>query len=87
GEINTWAKYFEDLLRIFEITPEKFFEGIESQVVINNHNDCTYSGDSNIEHQHLENQDIYEKLLEQYEQRINDKDEQIALLKSLLEKK
>ncbi|MCL2597663.1 MAG: helix-turn-helix domain-containing protein [Paludibacter sp.] len=87
GETNTWAKYFEDLLRIFEISPEKFFEGIESKVVINNHNDCTYSGNSNVEHQHLENQDIYERLIEQYEKLLATKDEQIEFMKNMLEKK
>jgi transcriptional regulator with XRE-family HTH domain len=81
GETNSWAKYFEDLLHIFEITPEKFFEGIETKVVINNHNECTYSGNSNVEHQHSENQELYEKLMEQYEKRQKDKDEQITLLK------
>jgi len=87
GETNTWAKYFEELLNIFEITPEKFFEGIESNVVINNHNDCTYSGDSNVEHQYPANQELYEKLIAQYEKLLSAKDEQISLLKELLEKK
>jgi len=89
GETSTWAKYFEDLLQIFEITPEKFFEGIETKVVINNHNDCTYSGNSNIDCtysenpnvEHPANQELYEKLMEQYEERQKDKDQQIASLK------
>jgi len=84
-----WAKYFEDLLHIFEITSEKFFEGIETKVVINNHNDCTYSGNSNIDCtysenpnvEHPANQELYEKLMEQYEERQKDKDQQIASLK------
>jgi len=93
GETNTWAKYFEELLTIFQITPEKFFEGIETKVVINNHNDCTYSGNQivadnqNIEHQYIDDKNIYDKLIEQYEQRIKDKEEQIALLKKMLEMK
>jgi transcriptional regulator with XRE-family HTH domain len=86
GEANTWGKYFKDLLRIFEITPEKFFEGIESNVVINNHNDCTYSGDSNIEHQHMSNSEVFERLIEQYEKRLKDKDEEICFLRSQLAK-
>jgi transcriptional regulator with XRE-family HTH domain len=87
GETNTWAKYFEELLAIFKITPEKFFEGIETKVMISTHNDCTYSDNQNIECQYSNNKDIYEKLMDQYEQRIKDKDEQIALLKNLLEKR
>ena len=87
GETNSWAQHLEKLLNIFEVTPEKFFEGIETNVVINNHNDCTYSGNSNVEHQHSAgNQELYEKLMEQYEERLKDKDEQIALLKSMLGK-
>ena len=85
GETNSWAQYFEKLLTIFEITPEKFFEGMETNVVINNHNDCTYSENSSVvEHQHAANQELYEKLMAQYEERLKDKDEQIALLKSML---
>ena len=83
---NTWGKYLKELCNIFEITPEKFFEGIETNVVINNHNECTYTGNSNVEHQ-TTNQEVYEKLIEQYEKRLKDKDEQIALLKSMLKKK
>lgn len=83
GETNTWAKYFEELLNIFKITPEKFFEGIK----INNHNNCIYSANQNIEHQYLNEIEIYKKLIEQYELRIKDKDEQIVLLKSYLENK
>ena len=88
GETNSWAQHLEKLLNIFEVTPEKFFEGIETNVVINNHNDCTYSENANVvEHQHSAgNQELYEKLMEQYEERLKDKDEQIALLKSMLGK-
>ena len=80
GGTYTWAKYFEELLTIFKITPEKFFEGIETKVVINNHNECTYSGNHNVEHQHYDNIDIYEKL-------IAAKDEQIALLRKMSKEK
>ncbi|MDR0829666.1 MAG: helix-turn-helix transcriptional regulator [Prevotellaceae bacterium] len=86
GETSNWYKYFENMLTIFQITPEKFFEGIDTKVVINNHNDCTYSGNENVEHQST-NQELYEKLAEQYEQRIKDKDREINFLRSLLEKK
>jgi transcriptional regulator with XRE-family HTH domain len=79
GETYSWAKYFEELLKIFEITPEKFFEGIGSNVVINNHQ-CPYSGNANVEHLHADSKVAYEKLLQA-------KDEQIALLTRLLEMK
>ena len=38
GKTNSWAKYLEELLSIFEITPDKFFEDIGTSVVINNSN-------------------------------------------------
>ena len=59
---SSWAKYFEELLTIFEITPEKFFEGIESNVVINN-NQRSYSGNANVENLYADNKELYEKLL------------------------
>jgi len=87
GETNSWAKYFEDLLNIFEITPEKFFEGIGGNIVINN-KECPYGGNSiSVQYLHAEKREVYEKLIEQYEKRLQDKDEQIALLKGLLERK
>ncbi|MDR1347809.1 MAG: helix-turn-helix domain-containing protein [Prevotellaceae bacterium] len=80
GRTYSWAKYLEELLNVFEITPEKFFEDIGSNIVINNNN-CPYGGNSvNVQYLHAENREIYEKLLAA-------KDEQIALLKEMLEKK
>jgi len=37
-----------------------------------------------MEQQRAANQELYEKLMTQYEEHLKDKDEQIALLKSLL---
>ena len=79
GETNTWAKYFENLLKIFEITPEKFFEDIGNDTVINNHQ-CPYGGNGNVEHLYADSKEVYEKLLAA-------KDEQITLLMRLLEMK
>ena len=79
GKTYSWAKYLEELLNVFETTPEKFFEDIGSNIVINNNN-CPYGGNGNVENMYAENREIYEKLLAA-------KDEQIALLKEMLEKK
>ena len=79
GKTYAWAKYLEELLKIFEITPDKFFEDIGNNITINNSN-CPFGGNANIENIHTENRDVYEKF-------IASKDEQIALLKDLLEKK
>ena len=80
GKTYSWAKNLEELLNVFEMTPDKFFEDIGSSVVINN-NSCPYGGNSiNVQYLQTENREIYEKLLAA-------KDEQIALLKEILEKK
>jgi transcriptional regulator with XRE-family HTH domain len=80
GKTYSWAKHLEELLTIFEINAEKFFEDIGSNVVINN-KDCPYGGNNsfNVQNLYAENREVYEKLLAA-------KDEQIALLKNLLEK-
>ena len=79
GKTYSWAKYLEELLNVFEITPDKFFEDIGSSVVINNNN-CLYGGNANIENLYAANHEVYEKLLAA-------KDEQIALLKKMMERK
>jgi transcriptional regulator with XRE-family HTH domain len=80
GKTYSWAKHLEELLSIFEITPEKFFEDIGSDVIINNDH-CPYGGNNsfNVQNLYAENREVYDKLLAA-------KDEQIALLKNLLEK-
>ncbi|MCU7614978.1 helix-turn-helix domain-containing protein [Chryseobacterium sp. GMJ5] len=54
----------------------------EGMTVIN-HNNGEYSNNAG----YIVNQYLSEKVVEQYEERLKDKDEQIALLKSLLDKK
>jgi hypothetical protein len=56
-----------------------FGEG-ESDKVGNNSN-CPYGGNVNLQNLYAENCEVYTKLIEQYEQRLTDKNEQIALLK------
>jgi len=85
GKTYSWAKYLEELLNVFEITPDKFFEDIGASIVINN-KDCPYGGNGTVGNLYAENREAYEKLMEQYEKRLQDKDEQIALLKSMLGK-
>jgi transcriptional regulator with XRE-family HTH domain len=80
GETYSWAKHLEELLNIFNISPEKFFEDVGSDVIINNNNGSFGGNNVNVQNLHQENREIYEKLLVA-------KDEQIALMKNLLEKK
>ncbi|MDR1561661.1 MAG: helix-turn-helix domain-containing protein [Dysgonamonadaceae bacterium] len=77
GESFSWAKYLNEIISVFETTPKDFFSDI-GQKIINQNN---YEGSFGyvVEHLHQENREVYEKLLAA-------KDEQIALLKNLLEK-
>jgi transcriptional regulator with XRE-family HTH domain len=72
-----WAKYLNELMDILETTPKDFFSDIGKNVV----NQQNYDGAIGyVETLHQENKEVFEKL-------VTSKDEQIALLKSMLEKK
>jgi transcriptional regulator with XRE-family HTH domain len=78
GETYSWAKYLEEILDIFETNPKEFFSDISPK----QYNQTNNLGGVGIIVETLiqDNKEVYEKLLAA-------KDEQIALLKSLLEKK
>ena len=77
GESYAWAKYLEEIMNTLDTTPKDFFNDIGSQIVHQNN----YEGSIGyvVEHLHQENKEVYEKL-------IASKDEQIAFLKSLLDR-
>ena len=77
GETYSWAKYLDELMTILETTPNEFFADIGKKTInqTNNSGSIGY-----VEILHQDNKEVYEKL-------IASKDEQIALLKSLLDKK
>jgi transcriptional regulator with XRE-family HTH domain len=79
GKTYSWAKYLEDLLAVFEISIESFFEGLNASLTIKNKNGSFGSNTLNIEHLHAENKEANEKL-------INTLKEEIAFLRKLLEK-
>jgi transcriptional regulator with XRE-family HTH domain len=77
GQTDSWAKYLEPLLTIFDLSPDKFFEDIGNNNIIINNSNCPYGVNGNVENLYMENKEIYERLLAA-------KDEQIALLKETL---
>jgi transcriptional regulator with XRE-family HTH domain len=77
GDTYSWAKYLNELMIIFNTTPKEFFSDFGR--VINQQN-FSEGAIGYVETLHQENKEIYEKL-------ITSKDEQIALLKEMLEKK
>ena len=86
GVTFTWAKYLEDILSIFELTPEKFFEGMTSNIIITNHQG-SYGGNANVEHLHAENKEANLKLIEKLERENAHLRSEIDFLMRLLEKK
>ena len=78
GESFAWAKYLEQLMDVLETTPHEFFSDIGCRVI--NQNNFKEGAIGYVETLYQENRTVYEKLLAA-------KEEQIALLKELLEKK
>ena len=85
GETYSWAKYLDNIMETLETTPKDFFNDIGKPIVhqINRDNSVGYI----TEHLYQENKETTAKLIESYETRIKEKDEQITFLKALLEQK
>ena len=77
GASNSWAGYILTLCELFGIQPEELLK--TDHIVINNNNtSCQYSGG------YVVNQ-LSDKLIEQYEKRLVEKDTLIAYLQKELE--
>ena len=77
GETYSWAKYFEEITEILDIAPKDFFSDIGKRVI----NQTNESGSiGNVEVLYQENKEVYKEL-------IKSKDDQIELLKKMLEQK
>ncbi len=83
GKTNSWSKYFEDILNIFDISPEIFFEGVGKNINITNKKG-SFGGNANIENLYLDNKEKTEKIEKLYEERLKDKDQMIEQLKSII---
>jgi len=79
GKTYSWSKHLEELFEVFEITPDKFFEDIGNNVVINNNN-CPYGGNAHVENLYTDNFKMFEKIIQA-------KDEQIALMGKMMKMK
>lgn len=77
GETYSWAKYFEEITEILDISPKDFFSDIGKKVF----NQTNESGSIGyVETLHQENKEVYKEL-------IKSKDDQIELLKKALDQK
>ena len=72
------------LAEIFEIEVTEFFTGTKMTIQTQNNYDNAYGF---IENLTIENKENTERLIVSYEERLKEKDEQIAFLKALLEQK
>ncbi|MEJ4088633.1 helix-turn-helix transcriptional regulator [Galbibacter orientalis] len=72
GESNSWSANIEGICEVFEISPEEL---LKSEAIIINNNQ---QGGNSAYYIH---QALSEKLIEQYEARLKEKDEIIQLLK------
>jgi len=74
GESCSWANNLEQICKVFEITPEELVKN-ENEVIINNNQQGGSSNNAIVINQ------LSEKLIEQYEERIKELKETISLLK------
>ena len=86
GETSSWAKYLEEILNIFNITPEKFFEGIGSNIVNQeNFSNATIGyGYGYVGTLHQENKEANQKIIQTLEQKIAHLKEEISFLRKML---
>ncbi len=82
GKTLTWAKYLEDLLIIFDISPEDFFRGIGTKINITNQKG-SFGGNAHVENLYADNKEKTEKIESLYKERLKDKD---VIIQQLLER-
>ncbi|MEO4006567.1 MULTISPECIES: helix-turn-helix domain-containing protein [unclassified Flavobacterium] len=82
GESQSWASHIEQLSTIFEVKPKSFLSKQKEGSPAKKQKDKLQLRDTLIA---LD--EVYQKLIEQYEKRLQEKDELIALLKHGLETK
>lgn len=80
GESNSWVNHIEELCNVFEIEPEELL--IDQDRWIQNINEQT----NGVQNAFVINHYLSEKVIEQYEIRIKEKDELIKELKEKLRK-
>lgn len=80
GDGYSWARYLGEIMEILDTSPKDFFQDIGGKLVQQNNCSFTEGAIGYVETLHQENREVYEKLLAA-------KDDQIAFLKNLVDKK
>lgn len=82
GNTFTWGKYLEDILTIFDLSPEVFFKGIIGKKSNQKIKNSFFEENIFFEKVYNEYKEKVKKVEDLYEQRIKDKDEIIEHLKN-----
>ncbi|MBY0244567.1 MAG: helix-turn-helix domain-containing protein [Sphingobacteriaceae bacterium] len=86
GKTLTWAKYLEEILNVFELSPELFFKDIGSSIKITNR-EGSYGGvNMHVENLYADNKEKMQRIEELYQQRLQDKDLLILQLQKMVDK-
>ena len=81
GSTFTWGKYLEDILMIFEVSPEFFFKGIVGKKYTIMNKVSLLEDNIFLEKVYNEYKEKVKKIESLYEERLKDKDEIIEHLK------
>lgn len=81
GRTFTWGKYLEDILIIFDLSPEYFFKGIGVKSKAQNHGKI-FQDNMSFDNFYIEYKEKVKKVELLYEALLKDKDEMIERLKN-----
>lgn len=86
GETNSWINHIESICTSLEVNLDDILKPEEGFVQMNRDSSANESYSNNMVQNQTNNYNLPEKLIEQYEERLKQKDEEIKFLKSLIEK-
>jgi transcriptional regulator with XRE-family HTH domain len=84
GETYSWAKYFDELLGVFELSAKYFFKDVGKKHFYQNNYEGSVGYTENL---YQENKETIEKLLQSKDETINSLQSEIAFLRKFLENK
>ena len=70
----TWAKYIEDILKIFEMPYEEFFKDPDPNTTVYNEKGSILGNQGKVENLHTEKKELTDKINQLHEARLDDKD-------------
>jgi transcriptional regulator with XRE-family HTH domain len=87
GKTLTWSRYLEDLLIVFDMSAEEFFQDLIVDAIKIKNREGSFERDNlNVENINSQNHLVLEKLIAVYEERLQEKDLIIAQLQQIIDK-